>query len=94
MSSTKTDTPTSQIPNWNMKVDYVETCNCDYGCPCNISGFPTYGNCQALLLFHIRSARLEETITIKKKESSFEVIDVMVPVHGCWSRYMLRFDHR
>jgi hypothetical protein len=38
-----------------MKADYVETCNCDYGCPCNFSGFPTYGNCQALLLFHIRS---------------------------------------
>jgi len=55
MSSTKTDTPTSQIPNWNMKADYVETCNCDYGCPCNFSGFPTYGNCQALLLFHIRA---------------------------------------
>jgi hypothetical protein len=47
MSSTTTTTPTSQIPNWNMKADYVETCNCDYGCPCNISGFPTYGNCQA-----------------------------------------------
>jgi hypothetical protein len=38
-----------------MKADYVETCNCDYGCPCNFSGFPTYGNCQVLLLFHIRS---------------------------------------
>ena len=38
-----------------MKADYVETCNCDYGYPRNFSGFPTYGNCQALLLFHIRS---------------------------------------
>lgn len=38
-----------------MKADYVETCNCDYGCPCNFNGFPTYGSCQGLLLFHIRS---------------------------------------
>jgi len=38
-----------------MKADYIETCNCEYGCPCNFSGFPTYGNCQAILLFHIRS---------------------------------------
>lgn len=30
------------IPQWNMKSDYVETCNCDFGCPCNFSGFPTY----------------------------------------------------
>ena len=60
-STTTTTTPTSQIPNWNMKADYVETCNCDYGCPCNFSGFPTYGNCQALLLFHIRSGSYGNT---------------------------------
>ncbi|NOJ27375.1 MAG: hypothetical protein DA330_05125 [Nitrososphaera sp.] len=43
-----------QIPSWNMKSDYVETCNCDYGCPCNFNGFPTYGFCRALVLYHIR----------------------------------------
>ena len=37
-----------------MKVDYVETCNCDYGCPCNFSGFPAYGFCRALVLYSIR----------------------------------------
>ena len=46
---------TTHIPKWNMKSDYVETCNCDYGCPCNFNGFPTYGSCQALVLFHIRA---------------------------------------
>ena len=33
-----------------MKADYVETCNCDFGCPCNFNGFPTYGYCRALVL--------------------------------------------
>jgi hypothetical protein len=60
-STTTTTTSTSQIPNWNMKADYVETCNCDYGCPCNFNGFPTYGNCQAVLLFHIRSGTYGNT---------------------------------
>jgi hypothetical protein len=46
---------TTQIPKWNFIADYIETCNCDYGCPCNFNGFPTYGSCHALLLFHIRS---------------------------------------
>ena len=50
MSST-----TSQTPKWKMTADYVETCNCDYGCSCNFNGFPTYGSCQALVLIHIRS---------------------------------------
>lgn len=45
---------TTQLPLWNMKADYVEACNCDYGCPCNFSGFPTGGFCNALVLYHIR----------------------------------------
>lgn len=56
MSST-----TTQIPEWSMKSDYVETCNCDYGCPCNFNGFPTYGSCQTLILFHIRSGSYGNT---------------------------------
>jgi hypothetical protein len=51
----------TQIPNWNMKSDYVETCNCDYGCLCNFNGFPTYGSCQALILFHIRTGKYGNT---------------------------------
>lgn len=50
MSSTVT-----QIPDWYLKSDYVETCNCDYGCPCNFNGFPTYGFCRAIILYHIQS---------------------------------------
>lgn len=46
---------TVQIPKWNLKADYVEACNCDYGCPCNFNGFPTYGFCRALVLYHITS---------------------------------------
>lgn len=42
------------IPRWHLKADYVEVCNCDYGCPCNFSGFPTYGFCSSLLLFSIK----------------------------------------
>lgn len=27
-------TVSGQTPNWHFKADYVETCNCDFGCPC------------------------------------------------------------
>lgn len=43
-----------EIPNWNMKADYAEACNCDYGCPCNFNGFPSNGFCRALVGYHIR----------------------------------------
>lgn len=50
MASTQTS-----ISKWQMKADYVETCNCDFGCPCNFSGFPTNGFCRALVFFHIQA---------------------------------------
>jgi hypothetical protein len=49
------------IPEWHMKADYVETCNCDHGCPCNFDGFPTYGFCRALVLFSIREGNYGDT---------------------------------
>jgi hypothetical protein len=45
------------IPAWRIKVDYVETCNCDFGCPCNFNGYPTNGFCEALVAYHIREGR-------------------------------------
>ena len=46
-----------KIPRWQMRVDYVETCNCNFGCPCNFSGYPTDGFCEALVAYHIRDGR-------------------------------------
>lgn len=43
------------MSKWNIKSDYIETCNCDFGCPCNFDGFPTYGFCRALVFFHIKA---------------------------------------
>jgi hypothetical protein len=59
--SSSTATATNQIPNWNFNADYVEACNCEYGCPCNFSGFPTYGGCNAMLFYHIRSGSYGDT---------------------------------
>ena len=51
----------NQIPSWTFKAEYVETCNCDYGCPCNFNGTPYNGLCRALALFHIRSRNYGDT---------------------------------
>jgi hypothetical protein len=51
----------AQNPKWHISADYVETCNCDYGCPCNFNGFPTYGFCRALVLYHIRNGSYGNT---------------------------------
>jgi hypothetical protein len=38
---------------WRIKAKYYEACNCAYGCPCNMNGFPTHGKCEGSLSFHI-----------------------------------------
>ena len=39
---------------WRIHADYIESCNCDFGCPCNFGGFPSSGRCEALVGYHIR----------------------------------------
>jgi hypothetical protein len=50
-----------KIERWKISVDYVESCNCDFGCPCNFSGYPTDGFCEALIGYHIRDGRYGRT---------------------------------
>lgn len=32
----------------------MDSCNCDWGCPCNFNARPTNGNCEGLLAAHIK----------------------------------------
>ncbi len=64
MSQGKQEQQTSSIPNWHLIMDYVETCNCDHGCPCNFSGFPTYGYCRALVLHHIKEGNYGDDVRL------------------------------
>lgn len=38
---------------WRLKAKYYEACNCAYGCPCNMNGFPTHGFCEGTVAFHV-----------------------------------------
>ena len=31
---------------WALEADYLQACNCDYGCPCEFSAPPTRGFCE------------------------------------------------
>jgi hypothetical protein len=51
----------AEIPKWNFEAEYIQSCNCAYGCPCNANAPPTQGNCEALVGWHIRSGRFGQT---------------------------------
>lgn len=38
---------------WRLKAKYYEACNCAYGCPCNMNGFPTHGKCEGSIAFMV-----------------------------------------
>src|SRR4051794_28094521 len=38
---------------WNLEADYLQACNCDYGCPCEFEAPPTMGFCQAMGAYRI-----------------------------------------
>ena len=33
---------------WTIEADYLQACNCDYGCPCEFEAPPTQGDCQGV----------------------------------------------
>ncbi|MFN2544325.1 MAG: DUF1326 domain-containing protein [Actinomycetota bacterium] len=48
---------TATATKWQYTADYLELCNCAYGCPCNFNGFPTHGNCRSVIGMKIRDGR-------------------------------------
>jgi hypothetical protein len=53
--------PVTSSPEWRIEAEYAQSCNCDYGCPCNFNSLPTYGNCEALVAYHIRKGNFGDT---------------------------------
>lgn len=36
----------TETTKWAFEADYLQACNCDYGCPCEFSAPPTLGYCE------------------------------------------------
>ena len=36
------------MKKWFIEADYLQACNCDYGCPCEFSAPPTMGFCEGM----------------------------------------------
>ena len=42
---------------WNLKADYFQACNCDYGCPCEFEAPPTRGFCEGVGAWRINQGK-------------------------------------
>jgi hypothetical protein len=42
---------------WNFDADFIQACNCDYGCPCEFSAPPTKGFCEGMVAWRINQGK-------------------------------------
>jgi hypothetical protein len=42
---------------WSFEADYLQACNCDYGCPCEFSAPPTLGYCDGMGAWRIKRGK-------------------------------------
>src|ERR1041385_6929873 len=40
--------PAKTAVKWFLAAEYLQACNCDYGCPCEFQAQPTYGRCEGM----------------------------------------------
>lgn len=51
-------------PKWSLRGEYMESCNCDYLCPCiytNPQEAATHDHCTAAMVFHINEGNFGGT---------------------------------
>lgn len=48
------------IPSWNLSGDWFDVCKCNIPCPCTFAQAPTYGDCDGVLVYHIKKGQYGE----------------------------------
>ena len=47
-------------PSWNLSGDWFDVCKCNIPCPCIFAQTPTYGDCDGVLVYHIKKGQYDE----------------------------------
>ena len=45
---------TTGVQQWSLQGEYLEACNCDWGCPCKFGASPSKGYCQGIIGFSVQ----------------------------------------
>jgi hypothetical protein len=51
---------TLNIPSWKLSGDWFDVCKCNIPCPCTFAQTPSYGDCEAVLAYHIKKGQYGE----------------------------------
>jgi hypothetical protein len=78
--------------DWAIEGTLMIACNCDYGCPCNVNGQPTTGECEGGWTWHIESGCYGATALDQLNFSIFA--DWPGAIHDGGGRAMAYVDER
>ena len=53
---------TTSKTKWSIEADFIQACNCDYGCPCEFSAPPTKGFCEGMGAWSITRGNFGDVI--------------------------------
>ena len=53
---------TINVPKWKASGDWFDVCKCNIPCPCEFAQTPSYGDCNAVLAYHINTGNYGETV--------------------------------
>ena len=48
------------IPKWSLSGDWFDVCKCNIPCPCIFAQTPSYGDCDGVLVYHIKKGQYGE----------------------------------
>jgi hypothetical protein len=51
----------NNIPKWKLSGDFFDVCKCNIPCPCTFAQTPSYGDCDGVMAYHIRSGNYGQT---------------------------------
>ena len=51
---------TTNIPDWKVSGDFFDVCKCNIPCPCTYAQAPSYGDCDGVMAYHVRSGQYGE----------------------------------
>jgi hypothetical protein len=54
-------TANNNLPEWKVSGDWFDVCKCNIPCPCTFAETPTYGDCDAVLAYHIKNGYYGQT---------------------------------
>ncbi|KUJ76976.1 hypothetical protein AVO45_10855 [Ruegeria marisrubri] len=49
------------MTEWTIEAEELANCNCNFGCPCQFSVLPNHGNCEAVVVYDIKTGHYGDT---------------------------------